>query len=195
MSIQSSRWAWLASGLLGLTAAGVFAQTTVTITSTGTQPVGTAPTTVRPTTGDAKIAQALAKTELAQAGITQPTPAQMQAALNGGTVTRADGTTVVFKGVVTQHQSGMGWGQIANAMGVKLGSLVSATRSEHAGKKEAHESEDGDHTHKGARDKAEGSKPAKSSESAHASGGEGSHGNSGGSGGGGSGGGGHGGKK
>ena len=181
MSNQSTRWAWLVCGLIGLTAAGVFAQTTVTIStsgtgtqSTGTQPVGTAPATSRPETGDARIAQQLAKTELAQAGITHPTQAQMQAALNGGTVTRANGTKVVFKGVVTQHQSGMGWGQIANSLGVKLGKLVSASHSEHAGKKTHHKSEQSAHDHTGDhKHHTETSNHVRTAEAAHS--GDGSH--------------------
>jgi hypothetical protein len=85
-------------------------------------------TTTKLGTGEVNIALSLAKTSLAQQGITQPTPAQIAAALNGGTVTTAKGTQTL-SGVLTQRQSGMGWGQIANAMGVKLGSVVSASKS------------------------------------------------------------------
>lgn len=142
---QSTRWTWLVCGFIGLTGAGVMAQTTVTVSpsGTGTQPVATAQATARPNSGDTKIAQALAKEELAKIGINHPTQAQWQAALKGGIVALDNGTSVALKGIWVQRDSGMGWGQIANAMGVKLGSLVSASRSEHAGKKEAHEPEVG----------------------------------------------------
>ncbi|MDR7308095.1 hypothetical protein [Rhodoferax saidenbachensis] len=85
-------------------------------------------TTTKLGTGEVNIALSLAKTSLAQQGITQPTPAQIAAALNGGTVTTAKGTQTL-PGVLAQRQSGMGWGQIAHAMGVKLGSVVSASKS------------------------------------------------------------------
>ncbi|MBT9614183.1 MAG: hypothetical protein IV108_13045, partial [Burkholderiales bacterium] len=40
-------------------------------------------------------------------------------------------TTVQLRGVLTQRAAGQGWGQIANGMGVKLGSVVSGTKSKH----------------------------------------------------------------
>lgn len=86
------------------------------------------PTTTKLGTGEVNIALSLAKAALAKQGITNPTPAQIAAALNGGTVTTAKGTQTL-PGVLTQRQSGMGWGQIAHAMGVKLGSVVSASKS------------------------------------------------------------------
>lgn len=163
----------------------------VTLTPTGTPSATNAPVTFTPATsklgaGDVNIALALAKAELKQAGISNPTPAQLAAALNGGTVTRADGTQVQIKGVLAERKSGMGWGQIANSMGVKLGALVSASKTEHAGKKEPHESNETGHTKKGEHEHAEASSHAKSGETSHAGGNGG---------GGGGGGGGHGGGK
>lgn len=85
--------------------------------------------------GDINIALSLAKADLAKQGITNPTPAQLAAALNGGTITTANGA-VTMAGVLAQRQSGLGWGQIANAMGVKLGAVVSASKTDKASKKD-----------------------------------------------------------
>ncbi len=78
--------------------------------------------------GNVNIALALAREDLAKLGITNPTPEQLAAALNGGDIKTATGT-VTMAGVLAQRQSGMGWGQIANGMGVKLGSLGSASKT------------------------------------------------------------------
>ena len=86
--------------------------------------------------GNINIALSLAKADLARQGITNPTPAQLAAALNGGTIVTATGT-VTMAGVLAQRQAGMGWGQIADAMGVKLGSIVSASKTDKAGRKPA----------------------------------------------------------
>lgn len=74
--------------------------------------------------GNAYISLALAQKSLTQAGITQPTPAQLIAALNGGTVTGADGTAVSLAGVLTLRAAGDGWGNIAQTLGVKLGPVM-----------------------------------------------------------------------
>ena len=78
--------------------------------------------------GNVSTALALAQAALARQGISQPTPEQLAAALNGGSVMTPSGT-VSFAGVLAQRQAGMGWGQIANAMGVKLGAVVSAAKA------------------------------------------------------------------
>jgi len=62
----------------------------------------------------------LAQRELAAQGIRNPTPTQLQAALSGGTVTGAHGP-VNLPGVLQLRSSGMGWGQIAHAVGVSPG--------------------------------------------------------------------------
>ena len=100
------------------------------------------PSTGKMGVGEVNIALSLAKTSLAEQGITNPTPAQISAALNGGMVTGPTSTTST-PGVLSQRASGMGWGQIAQAMGVKLGSVVSASKTDkakatEAGRKEAH---------------------------------------------------------
>ena len=101
-----------------------------------TPPVATPPATNPPTTtppppstttvtydpptgkmgwGNVKIALALAQDTLTRAGITNPTAAQLQAALNGGSVTvkNPDGTTTTttLKGVLQMRADGMGWGR------------------------------------------------------------------------------------
>lgn len=79
--------------------------------------------------GEVGIALSLAKAALAQQGIANPTPAQISAALNGGTLTAATGTRSV-PGVLSQRSTGMGWGQIAQSLGVKLGAVVSASKTD-----------------------------------------------------------------
>lgn len=177
---------------------GLESGTSVTLVPVGIQPLGTGPVTFTPairlSPGDTNIALALAQAELARAGISNPTPAQLEAALNGGSLTKADGTRVTLQGVLTERKSGMGWGQIANAMGVKLGALVSASKTEHAGTKEHAESQEHSHAKSMGKESAEtlrSNRAAESSRSDNSA--ASSHGNSGGnSGGGGSG---HGGSK
>ena len=136
-----TRFSLVAIALLFTGIAPAFAEVTTTPqtnTTTTTSTTGTTTPTTTTTTlnkGQTDIATSLAKAQLAQYGITDPTPAQMNAALNGGTITVAGtgtGTkTVVLKGVLTQRAAGQGWGQIANGMGVKLGTAVSGTKSKH----------------------------------------------------------------
>jgi hypothetical protein len=59
----------------------------------------------------------LASRQLASVGITNPTPAQLKAALNGGTVLTANGY-VKLDGVLQLRSQGMGWGKIAHTIGV-----------------------------------------------------------------------------
>ncbi len=86
--------------------------------------------------GNVKIALALAQDTLARAGITRPTAEQLQAALNGGSVTvkNPDGTTTTttLKGVLQMRANGMGWGQIAHSSGTKLGPVVSGLKTTQA---------------------------------------------------------------
>jgi hypothetical protein len=109
----------------------------VTLTSTSTTTTNGKPTTTTTTTtidtptkpmgwGNVRIALALAQAELQQAGITKPTAAQLQAALTGGTLKSPDGTTTQAQGVLTMRASGMGWGQIAQAQGTKLGPVLAS---------------------------------------------------------------------
>ena len=62
----------------------------------------------------------LSSRQLAALGITDPTPQEISAALNGGTVHTATGD-VTLQGVLQLRSDGMGWGQIAHAIGVHPG--------------------------------------------------------------------------
>jgi hypothetical protein len=122
----------LVTALRNGTAVSLTATTTGTGTGTGTGTTTT--TTFTPPTGkmgwgNVKIALALAQDALLRAGITNPTSAQLQTALMGGTITKADGTTVTLKGVLQMRADGMGWGQIAQAGGTKLGPVVSSLKA------------------------------------------------------------------
>ena len=94
---------------------------------TGGSPGGEALTFSAPTRpmgyGNIRIALSLAQTQLASQGITNPTPAQLQGALVGST----DGATT--QGILQMRASGMGWGQIANSMGYKLGPVMSGKQT------------------------------------------------------------------
>lgn len=68
----------------------------------------------------------LAQRQLAAAGISDPTPTEIQAALTGGTVSGPNGD-VTFAGVLQLRSEGMGWGQIAHTIGVHPGMGKSAT--------------------------------------------------------------------
>ena len=100
--------------------AGTLPTTTTTTFTPPTKPMGW---------GNVKHALALAQDQLARAGITNPTAAQLQTALMGGNlvVTNADGTTrtTTVKGILTMRADGMGWGNIAKAGGTTLGAVTS----------------------------------------------------------------------
>jgi len=81
--------------------------------------------------GNTRISLALAQEQLIRAGITRPTGDQLSAALVGGTVTSGSGPTATrteLQGVLNMRAQGMGWGQIANAMGTKLGHVMSGLK-------------------------------------------------------------------
>src|SRR4029450_7526412 len=113
---------------------------TLTTTTPATTP-GAAPTVtttvITPPTGQMGYGNvftslALAKQQLGQLGISQPTPQQLQAALTGGTITTGTGTTVTttnLQGILTMRSQHMGWGQIAHKLGTKLGPVVSGLKS------------------------------------------------------------------
>lgn len=73
--------------------------------------------------GNVRIALSLAQTQLANQGVTQPTSQQLQTSLMGSGTSTTGGTT--SQGILQMRASGMGWGQIANSMGVKLGAVMS----------------------------------------------------------------------
>ena len=92
---------------------GTTVTTTATITPT-TKPMGW---------GNVKHSLALARAALTQANITEPAPADLQAALLGGDVTAADGTKTSLAGVLQQRAAGMGWGSIAKSYGTTMGAV------------------------------------------------------------------------
>lgn len=106
----------------------------ITLTS-GTAPAGSPAgsaesTTFTPPTkpmgyGNVRIALSLAQQQLASQGITQPTPQQLQTALVGSSTAVGGTQTASQQGILQMRASGMGWGKIANTMGVKLGSVMS----------------------------------------------------------------------
>ena len=79
--------------------------------------------------GNINIALSLAQSELASQGIAQPTPSQIETALLGGPLTTASGSTNL-PGILTLRNGGEGWGEIAHALGVKLGDVVRSDRAQ-----------------------------------------------------------------
>lgn len=111
-------------------AGGTSGTTAGTSTATATS-VTFAPPTKPMGYGNIRIALALAQTELASQGITQPTPQQIEAALMGGSVTSGTGATAQtaqMPGVLQMRADGMGWGKIANTLGFKLGTVMSGLK-------------------------------------------------------------------
>lgn len=90
--------------------------TSTTTFSPGTKPMGY---------GNIRIALSLARTQLASQGITNPTPEQLQGALIGTSGTTGTAT----QGILQMRASGMGWGKIANSLGVKLGTVMSGRQT------------------------------------------------------------------
>jgi hypothetical protein len=93
--------------------------------------------------GSVDLALGLAKASLAEHGIHNPTPEQIKAALNGGTITTKSGQRVTLAGVLKLRASGMGWGQVAHKLGVKVGDVK--------GHGHARKEHDDKHHHKHAR--------------------------------------------
>jgi len=130
----------LVNALRDGTSATLDTSTTTTVTNpdgTTSTSTTTTPTTIQPATGkmgwgNVNIALALVQNELKQMGITQPTTDQINAVLNGGTVTLADGTTQTMQGVLALRAEGEGWGQISHTLGFKLGDVVSASNNGHS---------------------------------------------------------------
>jgi hypothetical protein len=103
----------------------------------------TSSTTFTPATGkmgygNVKIALSLAEARLAQAGITDPTATELEAALNGGTLVLADGTSIDLNGVLAERAAGQGWGQIAHSMGFKLGDVMRSPKAVGSASANAH---------------------------------------------------------
>ena len=156
--------------------------TTTPGSTSASPPVTTMNTTViNPPTGkmgfgNVYISLALAKQQLGQMGITQPTPEQLNAALTGGTITTSTGTGTATKtdlpGILTMRSQHMGWGQIAQKLGFKLGPVVSAMKHSNQSMTAASSSSTGSEAVSGS------GKSTESSESGIVSGSEKSQGNS-----------------
>ncbi len=105
----------------------------VTLSSTDAKGVTTTTTFTPPTGkmgyGNVYTSLALAKQQLAGVGITDPTAQQIQASLMGGNVTLANGDTRTLTGVLALRSQGMGWGQIAQNLGYKLGPVISGMKT------------------------------------------------------------------
>lgn len=75
--------------------------------------------------GNVRIALVLAREQLAQLGVTRPTPAQIKAVLAGGgiasRVVGRSSTPFLLPGVLQMRAGGMSWARIAGTMGVTLG--------------------------------------------------------------------------
>lgn len=115
------------------------AETAVLTTTTGNPPVTTATTvttntTITPPTGhmgwgNVRHALTLARAQLAAQGISEPSAAQIQAALTGGSITTvgANGSqSTQLPGILTLRSQHMGWGRIAQTVGVKPGAFANA---------------------------------------------------------------------
>jgi hypothetical protein len=112
---------------------GTAATLTYTTAATEGQPATTTSVTLEPPTrpmgwGNVKHALALAQFSLAQAGVTNPTAAQVEAALLGGGIT-VDGRSVDLAGVLAQRADGMGWGRIAHSYGTTMGAVHRGVRT------------------------------------------------------------------
>lgn len=111
MKISKSSLAKCLFSAAMLSGLGVMAQT------------ATAPTPAMQTAPKQDFATDLAKADLAKQGITDPTSGQLADAV---------------KNIQDQRASGLGWGQIANSLGLRLGDVVSAANrsgmAESAGK-------------------------------------------------------------
>jgi len=103
----------------------------ITLTQPGEPSATFVPATKPMGYGNVSTSLSLAKYQLAQQGITNPTPEQLQTALNGGSIT-IDGKTVEYQGVLQMRADGMGWGQIAQQLGTKLGPIVSGMKAQNA---------------------------------------------------------------
>lgn len=131
----------LVTGLRNGTPITLTRTTTTPSATPGGLPVTTTNTTVitAPTGqmghGNVYISLALAKYRLAEMGINEPTPQQLQAALTGGTITQTNGTgatatttTTELRGILTMRSEKMGWGKIAQELGTKLGPVMSSMK-------------------------------------------------------------------
>ena len=102
----------------------------VSLTTEGVPTETFTPPTKKMGYGNVDNALALAEASLKQQGVTNPTPAQLEAALMGGQITKADGTIVEMKSILQMRADGQGWGQIAHSLGFKgMGDVKRAAKA------------------------------------------------------------------
>ena len=82
--------------------------------------------------GHVRIALALVQSGLQQVSISKPNAEQLQAALTGGTVKAPQGN-VPMRGVLALRATGMGWSQVAQVHGIKLGPVIASLRQAQSG--------------------------------------------------------------
>ena len=97
--------------------------------------------------GNERIAYAIAKGALAEHGIKNPTQEQIKTAMRGGTVTTKSGERITMPGVLKLREKGMGWGQIAQQHGFKLGEVMGRGHDKHHHHKHAHRHDHKKHHH------------------------------------------------
>lgn len=113
-----------ARGLLAVAAVacmGTASAADVVVTVGTTPPAPTAPTT-SPSARQQELVMQLAKADLSKQGITEPTTEQMALAASN---------------VQALRDKGMGWGAIANSLGLRLGAVVSAAKRADQAEKDA----------------------------------------------------------
>jgi hypothetical protein len=103
----------------------------ITLVQRGHRPATFTPPTGKMGYGNVSTSLALAQYQLAQYGISDPTPLQLKAALNGGTIF-VNHKPVTLDGVLQMRADGLGWGRIAQNLGTKLGPVVSGIKSQNA---------------------------------------------------------------
>jgi hypothetical protein len=126
-----------------------FTLTETTPGETPDQPGTTTEVTIEPATGkmgygNVRNSLQLSQFQLQQAGIDQPTASQLDASLNGGSVTNSEGTTTELQGVLALRSEGMGWGRIAQQYGTKVGWVKNGRASMTAPTSEGPGGESGD---------------------------------------------------
>ena len=109
--------------------AGLREGSEITLVQRGQRTATFTPATGKMGYGNVSTSLALAQHQLAQQGISNPTPLQLKAALNGGTIF-VNHKPVTFDGVLQMRADGLGWGQIAQQLGTKLGPVVSGIKAQ-----------------------------------------------------------------
>ena len=112
----------------GLHSGSAIVLTTAATATTPASQVTFTPSTHQLGYGNVNIALSLAQAELKADGITQPTAAQLEAALNGGTVAGTSGPKQL-PGILTLRSEDKGWGQISKTLGLKLGDVLAEAKT------------------------------------------------------------------